>query len=103
MSKIITEQIKKTEILISGLKNNKDVVKKWGVEESAILALEAEEKLLDSYNQKLESLLAEARATSKEANKKLYNVKAMFATIKKQIKTNNDPLKWSQFGVMDKR
>jgi regulator of replication initiation timing len=103
MSKVINDQVKKTEILISGLRNNMAVVKNWELDEQSINELETENNALNADNQKLERLMEEARPVSKEANRKLADVRTKFMVIKKKIKLSTDPAKWEQFGIMDKR
>jgi predicted nucleic acid-binding Zn-ribbon protein len=103
MSKMIREQIGKTEILISGLRNNLNVVEKWGINEQLIKELETEKTELNVKNQEIERLLDEARNISKEANDKLSILKEKFLETKKKVKINTDSARWEQFGVLDKR
>jgi SMC interacting uncharacterized protein involved in chromosome segregation len=103
MSKLINEQVRKTEILISGLKSNKDVVKNWGISESLISEMEAEKMELDKDNQELERLKTEIREKSRAATKRMANLQKKFSAVKKVIKRDAEPIKWRQFGVIDKR
>ncbi|MDR1897163.1 MAG: hypothetical protein LBR10_10275 [Prevotellaceae bacterium] len=103
MSKLVNEQIKKTEILISGLRNNQEVVKKWGINEMLINELEIEKIELDKDNQELERLKTEVREKARAATKKMENLREKFFAIKKIVKRDAEPIKWRQFGVMDKR
>jgi exonuclease VII small subunit len=103
MSKLISEQVRKTEILISGLKNNKDVVKNWGIDESIINDLETEKISLNEANQELERIKTEAKEKSRTATKQMSDLQKKFVEVKKIIKRDAEPLAWSQFGVLDKR
>jgi flagellar motility protein MotE (MotC chaperone) len=103
MSKLISEQVKKTEFLISGLRNNKEVVKSWWIDAPLVDELEAEKNVLDKANQELERLKAEFSERSKAATQKLELHQKKFIEVKKKVKSNTDPAKWLQFGVMDKR
>ncbi|MDR1883517.1 MAG: hypothetical protein LBR26_12170 [Prevotella sp.] len=103
MSKLINEQVRKMEILISGLRSNKDVVKNWGISESLISELDVEKIELDKDNQELERLKTEIREKSRAATKRMVNLKKKYTVVKKVIKRDAEPIKWGQFGIMDRR
>jgi predicted nucleic acid-binding Zn-ribbon protein len=103
MSKVINDQIQKTENLIVGLRNNLAQVKGFMIDEQSINELESDISTLNVTNQKLERLLEEARPISKDATAKLADVKTKFMALKKKVKLNVDPSKWEQFGIADKR
>ncbi|MDR3218374.1 MAG: hypothetical protein LBU22_05240 [Dysgonamonadaceae bacterium] len=103
MSKTISEQVKKAEILISGLRNNVEIMKNAGLNEVLISELEAENSVLNKQNQALEQLLEEARPISKDANRKLLEVRAKYQEIKKKVKLGTEPAKWERVGIVDKR
>ncbi|MDR0749915.1 MAG: hypothetical protein LBF62_10165 [Tannerellaceae bacterium] len=103
MSKTVSEQVKKTEMLISGLRNNSEIMKNAGVSEQLISELEAENAGLNKQNQELERLMEEARPISKDANRKLAEVRTKFQEIKKKVKLSTDASKWEQVGIADKR
>jgi hypothetical protein len=103
MSKTINEQVKKAEMLISGLRNNVEIMKNAGLNEMLISELETENSVLSKQNRALEQLLEEARPISKEANRKLLEVRTKYQEIKKKVKLSTESSKWEQVGVMDKR
>lgn len=103
MSKMIRDQIEKTELLISGLRNNSDVVKNWKIDEQSIKELETEKAELNVKNQELERLMEQARGISRDATVKLSNLREKYTDIKKKVKMNTDPARWPQFGIPDKR
>jgi hypothetical protein len=103
MSKIVSEQIKKVEILISGMKSNKDIIKKAGLDENLISELETENNALNADNFELERLKTEVREKSRATTKKMVNLRRRYVETKRSIKKNADSAKWGQFGIMDRR
>jgi phage-related tail protein len=100
---MIRDQIEKTELLISGLKNNFDVVKNWKIDEQSIKEMETEKAELNVKNQELERLMEQARGVSRDATVKLSKLREKYADVKKKVKMNTDPSRWPQFGIPDKR
>jgi outer membrane murein-binding lipoprotein Lpp len=103
MSKVIDEQIKKTELLISGLKNNPEVVKKTGLDENLVRELETENNVLNADNQELERIKKEAKEKSREANRKLTKLRKKYTEIKREVKKNTDYETWKQVGIKDRK
>ncbi|MDR3339088.1 MAG: hypothetical protein LBT25_03150 [Candidatus Symbiothrix sp.] len=103
MSKTISEQVKKAEMLISGLRNNVEIMKNAGLNETLISELETGNNVLNKQNQELERLMEEARPISKDANRKLSEVRTKYQEIKKKAKLSTESSKWEQIGIMDKR
>jgi hypothetical protein len=103
MSKTISEQVAKVEMLVSGLKEYSEIAKSANLDTQAIAELESEAQTLSAQNLELERLMEEARPISKEANKKLADIRAKYQAIKKRIKLNIEPSKWGQVGIMDKK
>jgi ABC-type transporter Mla subunit MlaD len=103
MSKTISEQVKKAEMLISGLRNNVEIMKNAGLNEMLISELETENSVLNKQNQELERLLEEARPISKDANQKLSEVRTKYQEIKKKVKLSTEPSRWERVGIVDKR
>jgi hypothetical protein len=103
MAKLIDDQVKKTEILITGLRKNKYVLKNLDLDEAVINELEVENQALDVANQELERSKAEAKAKSKDANLKLNALREQFLNIKNKVKRNTTAENWKDYGVLDKR
>ncbi|MDR0682634.1 MAG: hypothetical protein LBG15_12440 [Dysgonamonadaceae bacterium] len=103
MSKTISEQVKKAEMLISGLRNNVEILRNADLNEQLISELETEKEILNKQNQEVERLLDEARPISKDANKKLLEVRTKYQEIKKKVKLSTESSKWEQVGIADKR
>jgi hypothetical protein len=103
MSKVISEQVKKAESLIAGLRKNPEIMGKAGLDEQIIAALESESKLLSAQNDELEQLEVKRREASRAANRKLDEIRTRFQAMKKKVKLSADPSKWVQVGISDKR
>ncbi|MDR1779765.1 MAG: hypothetical protein LBR50_03415 [Tannerella sp.] len=103
MSKVISEQVKKAESLIAGLRKHPEIMGKVGVNEQTLAALESESKLLGAQNEELEQLEAKRSEVSRAANGKLVAIRTQFQTLKRTVKLNTDPAKWAQVGILDKK
>ncbi|MDR1200597.1 MAG: hypothetical protein LBL58_03060 [Tannerellaceae bacterium] len=103
MSKTISDQVAKVEMLISGLKKYSEIAENANLDTQVITELELEAQALAKQNQELERLMEEARPISKEANRKLTDVREKYQAIKKKVKLSADSSQWGQVGIMDKR
>jgi predicted RNase H-like nuclease (RuvC/YqgF family) len=103
MSKTVSDQVTKAEMLISGLKKHPETAKKINPDAQAIAELESETQALGKQNRELERIMEEARRISKDTNRKLVNVRTMYQAIKKKIKLSTESSQWEQVGIMDRR
>lgn len=103
MSKVFSENINKTALLIKGLRENIDLVSDKGIDEKVIDVLEEENKLLEGFNRELDQLRLELRTKSRKANMQLLALKKHVKEAKKIVKTNFEHNKWKKFGIVDKR
>jgi hypothetical protein len=103
MSKTISDQVNKTELLISGLRDNMDIAANAGLTSQQIAELEAETNALKSDNQEVERLLEQAKPIARIAVGKLVGVRTKFIDVKRKIKQHTDPTKWASVGILDKR
>ncbi|MDR1764014.1 MAG: hypothetical protein LBR64_08725 [Dysgonamonadaceae bacterium] len=103
MSKVISDQVAKAEMLISGLKKYSDIAKSAGLDTKVLAELETDSLALGKENVELERLMSEAKAASRNANKKLADLRSKFQAVKKQVKLGTDPSKWGLVGIMDKK
>jgi septation ring formation regulator EzrA len=103
MSKVISDQVEKSQLLISGLRKNLNLAKAYSVDSVLLNQLDAENKELDAENKELERLQQEIRMKSREAQKKLALSREKITNIKRLIKKNTDPSRWKDLGIMDKR
>jgi hypothetical protein len=103
MSKTISDQVVKAEMLISGLRKYSEIAKNANLDAQGIAELESETQALAKQNQALERLMEEARPISKDANGKLISVREKYQAIKKKVKLSTDSSQWEQVGITDKR
>ena len=104
MAKVYAEQVKKAQFLAAGLKKNDELVKsRCGITMEQIQDLEALADEAARINAEVEALREEVSRKAAAANRKLGEVKSRMMSVKRQIKTSFDPMKWMDLGVMDKR
>lgn len=101
--KIYSEQVSKTQELIAGLKKEINLVKNKGINEEYIGRLEADNKLIASYNEDIDKLKAATKEKSREAARKLIEVKVRVKEAKKIVKQNFNQDSWKEFGIKDRR
>ncbi|MDL2208809.1 hypothetical protein LJB97_04220 [Parabacteroides sp. OttesenSCG-928-O15] len=103
MSKVYSEQIEKTSLLLEGLKNNQSILKQKGISADFIEKLESDNNQAIIYNDENDRLKADLKVKTVRANRKLDEIKAMVKEVKKIIKQDFPQEKWRNFGIMDKR
>lgn len=103
MSKIISDQIEKTQTLLNGLKNKIELLKNKGLDEEFINKLSADNRLMENYNTELDKLKTELKAKTIASNKKMIEIKTRIKEAKKIIKNNYLQNEWKDFGITDKR
>lgn len=90
--------------MAAGLKKNSEVVKlRCDITREQIEALEALAEEAAGMNAEVEALREEVSEKSAAANRKLEELKARMMAAKRAVKSNFDPEKWPELGVMDKR
>jgi surfactin synthase thioesterase subunit len=103
MSKVNSEQITKTQLLVAGLKKNVELVKNKGIDEQFISRLEADCKIAAAYDEENDKLKEQLRAKTRLINSKIDEIKEQVANAKKVIKKDFDQTRWLNFGISDKR
>lgn len=104
MAKVYAEQVKKAQLLATGLKSNVELVKsRCGITLEQIQALETSAEEAARMNAEVEALREEVSRKATIANRKLDEVKKNMMSAKRLIKNTFDPSKWVELGVMDKR
>lgn len=103
MAKIYAEQVKKAQQIAACVKKNYESVKFHGITLEQIQELEASAQEAARMNAEVEALREEVSRKATLANRKLEEVKRTMMAVKKVVKSNYDPMKWPDFGVMDKR
>jgi len=103
MSKIISEQIEKTEMLLNGLRSKAELIKDKGLDEEYVNKLNSDNKLMATYNEELDKLKAELKAKTIQANRKMLEIKTQVREAKRVIKRDFLQNHWKEFGIIDKR
>jgi hypothetical protein len=103
MPKLLDEQVKKTEMLIFGLRKNKHVLARLDMDEEVINELEAENRALETDNQELEQLKTELKEKSRKANLRLHAIRETFMLVKGKVKRSTHAEIWKDLGIMDKK
>ena len=103
MSKVISEQIEKIQMLLTGLKSKVELVKNKGIDNEFLNKLDANNKQLAVYDEELDKLKADLKAKTIETNRKRLEIKAQVKDAKKIIKRDYLQPQWKDFGITDKR
>lgn len=103
MSKVISEQIEKTQMLLNGLKGKIDSLRNKGLDEVFIDKLKTDNHLLATYNEELDKLKAELKSKTIQTNRKVMEIKNQVKEAKRIIKRDYLQQQWKEFGITDKR
>ena len=103
MSVTITNEIKKAEVLASGLKSHLDEVKQIGVTAEGIKKMEELSKALAKKDEEVEALRREANQKGRENRELLAELKSQMLTYRKAVKERYMQPEWLKYGVQDKR
>ena len=103
MSVTVTNEIKKAEVLASGLKSHLDEVKQIGVTAEGIKKMEELCKELAKKDEEVEALRREANQKGRENRELLAELKSQMLTYRKAVKQRYMQPEWLKYGVQDKR
>lgn len=103
MSVTVTNEIKKAEVLASGLKSHLDEVKQIGVTAEGIKKMEELSKALAKKDEEVEALRREANQKGRENRELLAELKSQMLTYRKAVKQRYMQPEWLKYGVQDKR
>ena len=103
MSVIVTTEIKKAEVLASGLKQHLDEVKQIGINAEGIKKMEELSKELAKKDEEVEALRREANQKGRENRELLAELKSQMLTYRKAVKQRYMQPEWLKYGVQDKR
>ena len=103
MSVTVTNEIKKAEVLASGLKQHLDEVKQIGINAEGIKKMEELSKELAKKDEEVEALRREANLKGRENRELLAELKSQMLTYRKAVKQRYMQPEWLKYGVQDKR
>ena len=102
MSKTYEMYLNKAQTLIDGLKKNLNVVSDYGINQEDLRKLEQAVQEAGKLNEDVDRRRAELNLVVPQANKKLAEIKVAMNDMKRIVKHRVDPLRWTDFGVLDK-
>ena len=103
MYQIFKDQLKKSKLILSGVKRNQRLGREAGVDESVIQKLEEDCKRLEALSAEMDKIHEDLMKKTDEAHEALKVLKSRTQTVKKSIKNNYDQTWWIKFGIPDKR
>ena len=103
MSVTITNEIKKAEVLASGLKSHLAEVKQIGINADGIKKLEEALQTLRQKNEEVDALRREVTLKGRENRELLAELKSQMLAYRKAVKQRYEQPDWIKYGVQDKR
>lgn len=103
MSKIHSELITKTRLLVSGMMKNVELIKDKGLDAQFLKRLKDDTDQIAEINEECEKLKSEAKAKTKQLNIKINEVRKQLRDSKKIIKRDFEKEQWIKFGISDSR
>lgn len=103
MSVTVTKEIKKAEVLASGLKNHLNEVKQIGINAEGIKKLEEALQALRQKDEEVDALRREVTIKGRENHELLAELKTQMLAYRKTVKQRFDQPDWIKYGVQDKR
>ena len=103
MSVTITNEIKKAEVLASGLKSHLAEVKQIGINSDGIKKLEEALQTLRQKDEEVDALRREVTLKGRENRELLAELKSQMLAYRKAVKQHYEQPDWIKYGVQDKR
>ena len=103
MSKTYLNQVEKTKMLVEGLLANQAIVHNIGITDEQVAELGQIAAEAEVLNKAVDDLRAALSVKTREANRKLVEVREKTLAAKRLIKRSYDPERWKDFGILDKR
>ena len=103
MSKTYLNQVEKTKMLADGLSAHQILVRNIGISEEQVAELSRIADEAEVLNKAVDDLRAALSVKTREANRKLIEVREKTLAAKRVIKRSYEPERWKDFGILDKR
>lgn len=103
MSKTYLNQVEKTKMLAKGLSANQAIVRHVGINDEQVAELSQIATEAEVLNHAVDELRAALSVKTREANRKLVEVREKTLAAKRIIKRSYEPERWKEFGILDKR
>ena len=103
MSKTYLNQVEKTKMLADGLSAHQILVRNVGISDEQVAELSRIADEAEVLNNAVDDLRAALSVKTREANRKLIEVREKTLAAKRVIKRSYEPEHWKDFGILDKR
>ena len=103
MSKTYLNQVEKTKMLADGLSAHQILVRNVGISDEQVAELSRIADEAEVLNKAVDDLRAALSVKTREANRKLIEVREKTLAAKRIIKRSYEPERWKDFGILDKR
>lgn len=103
MSKTYLNQVEKTKMLVDGLSAHQILVRNVGINDEQVAELSRIATEAEVLNKAVDDLRAALSVKTREANRKLIEVREKTLAAKRVIKRSYEPERWKDFGILDKR
>lgn len=103
MSKTYLNQVEKTKMLADGLSAHQILVRNVGISDEQVAELSRIADEAEVLNNAVDDLRAALSVKTREANRKLIEVREKTLAAKRTIKRSYEPERWKDFGILDKR
>ena len=103
MSKTYLNQVEKTKMLADGLSAHQILVCNIGISDEQVAELSRIADEAEVLNNAVDDLRAALSVKTREANRKLIEVREKTLAAKRVIKRSYEPERWKDFGILDKR
>ena len=103
MSKTYLNQVEKTKMLVNGLSDNQTLVRNVGISDEQVAELSQIAVEAEVLNKAVDDLRAALSVKTREANRKLVELREKTLAAKRVIKRCYEPERWQNFGILDKR
>ena len=90
-------------MLVEGLSANQAIVRNIGITDEQVAELGQIAAETEVLNKAVDDLRAALSVKTREANRKLVEVREKTLAAKRLIKRSYDPERWKDFGILDKR
>ena len=90
-------------MLVEGLSANQAIVHNIGITDEQVAELGQIAAEAEVLNKAVDDLRAALSVKTREANRKLVEVREKTLAAKRLIKRSYDPERWKDFGILDKR
>lgn len=97
------EKISQAEVMLAGLKNNRQQLEKRGLDQAFIDKMSADIADAVRLNNEQEALKAQLKVKTAELSDKMKELSKVNAEARKIVKIDIPQTQWKEFGIEDKR